>query len=174
MMDVKENGPNINVGLKEITRLHNCELIIGLSPADVGLLSDALAAMTPWKELGMEAANLHAYMLKEDPSLLKLTIRVADCLAGVLMVRHPWLRGPYVELFCVLPAYQGAGVGRSVIRHIVDLLSERHPNIWVCASEFNFAALKFYEREGFERVCVMADIVTPNYNEVLLRRRIAT
>jgi ribosomal protein S18 acetylase RimI-like enzyme len=174
MTDAKNNELRLHLGLNESTRLDNCDLVTGLTVADATNLSDALASMSPWKELGMEAVTLNAYLLKEDASLLKLSIRVSDCLAGVLMLRIPWLRGPYLELFCVLPKYQGSGIGRSALKHIMNRASKKYPNIWVCASEFNDSALRFYEHQGFTRICVIDELVTPNHNEILLRRRLTS
>ena len=159
--------------LNKTTRLHSCDLMPEISVADSIVLSAAMASMTPWKELGMTASVLNSYLLKEDPSLIRLSVRVSDSLAGVIMLRIPWLRGPYLELLCVLPEYQRLGIGRTVVIHLINVASERFSNFWVCASEFNIPALKFYESLGFKRKCVINDLVAEGRSEVLLQRRLS-
>lgn len=173
MTAAKKDEPGLMLGLSETTRLETCDLVRGLTEADASNISDALALISPWKELDIDAAKINAYLLKEDASLLKLSIKVSGCLAGIMVLRIPWLKGPYLELFCVLPEYQGLGIGRGALNHIMNQTFKKYPNIWVCASEFNISALRFYELQGFKKICVLDGLVTKEYNEILLRRRLA-
>ena len=39
-----------------------------------------------------------------------------DKIAGVVAIRSPWLRGPYLELLCVLPDFQRQRIGADVLQ----------------------------------------------------------
>jgi ribosomal protein S18 acetylase RimI-like enzyme len=43
-------------------------------------------------------------------------------------------------------------------------------NLWVLTSSFNHQALKFYQSLGFHPIGPIRDLVTPGYDEILLRK----
>ena len=72
--------------------------------------------------------------------------------AGAVSIRHPWLKGPYLELLALLPPFQrrgiGAGIpswfeqeGRGSARAISGFAPHRSTS----------GALRFYQRHGFGR-----------------------
>ena len=91
--------------------------------------------------------------------------------AGAVSVRYPWLKGPYLELLAILPAYQAAShrqrhshwFEREAIR-----LAAR--NLFVCTSSFNTRALGFYGRHGFRLAATLHGLVAEGYDEILLRK----
>jgi GNAT superfamily N-acetyltransferase len=91
--------------------------------------------------------------------------------AGVVSVRHPWLKGPYLELLALLPEAQNQGIGSRIIAWFESTaLSHGSRNLWVCASSFNARAVRFYERHGFARAVTLPGLVADGYDEVLLRK----
>jgi ribosomal protein S18 acetylase RimI-like enzyme len=46
-------------------------------------------------------------------------------------------------------------------------------NLWLCVSAFNSRAIAFYERQGFQPVADLPDLVTPGFAELLMRKRLA-
>ena len=71
--------------------------------------------------------------------------------AGVVSVRDPWLKGPYLELLALLPSVAKPGHRQRASSPGSNARRSRHQarNLWVCASSFNTRALRFYERHGF-------------------------
>ena len=86
-------------------------------------------------------------------------------------MRHPWLKGPYLELLALLPEAQSQGIGSSIMAWFETAgLQHRARNLWVCASSFNGRALRFYERHGFARAATLPDLVAEGYDEILSRK----
>jgi ribosomal protein S18 acetylase RimI-like enzyme len=86
-------------------------------------------------------------------------------------VRHPWLKGPYLELLALLPPAQNQGIGSSIMAWFETAgLKHRARNLWVCASSFNARALRFYEGRGFARAATLPSLVADGYDEILLRK----
>lgn len=128
--------------------------------------------MDPWKRLGYLESKLLRYMTGMNPGLASYQIRVNGETAGVCCIRYPWLRGPCLELICVLEEFQGRGIGRAALGWMAQEAKGVCPNIWTTVSSFNDKALAFYRRLGFSEVVTLEDFLKAGYDEILLRKRI--
>lgn len=137
------------------------------------VVADAMCRIDPWLTLRATPEQLRDYLTGQDAQCCRRVLRLEGAIAGVVAVRSPWLYGPYLTLLAVLPGYQGMGIGSAILGWMVDEAGDAAKNLWVCASEFNARAIAFYERHGFQRVGVIADLVAPGVAEVLLRKRLA-
>ncbi len=136
-------------------------------------LAEALAGMDPWGRLGFKPAVLTTYLEKRDGALSVYGIEIGGHLAGGMTLRYPWLKGPYLELLAVLPAYQKHGLGRLALEWA--MARARHGgagNLWACVSAFNTPARAFYHRLGFVETCQLDDLVRDGEAEMLLRKRL--
>lgn len=147
-----------------------------LAPLDAGrdgaAIAAVLAGLSPWRELGYAAAGLAAYLGRADPALHRFRIDAAGAGCGVLCVRHPWLRGPYIELVCVFPGHQGRGIGDAVVSWLEVGCGPTDRNLWALVSAGNAGARRFYARCGFGEVAPLADLVRTGCDEILLRKRV--
>lgn len=139
---------------------------------DARRLADGCAAMDPYRRLGYSSATLERYLCRVDPTLYRLVIDVDGEAAGVMALRFPWLRGPFLEMLAILPAAQGRGLGRQALDWAIHRSAAVAANLWTTVSDFNDGALRFYRRLGFVEVGPLADLVTEGAGEILMRRRI--
>jgi ribosomal protein S18 acetylase RimI-like enzyme len=142
-----------------------------VEPATATDLGVALASMDPWRTLGVNASALTSLLLEPDEHLRRDAMYMHGELAGVVAVRSPWLYGPYVALLAVLPDWQGRGIGSAVLRRIEE--ETKPKNVWVCVSSFNQEAQRFYTRNGFAHVGPLLGLLRPEFNELLMRKRLA-
>jgi GNAT superfamily N-acetyltransferase len=127
--------------------------------------------MEPWSVMNYPAETLVAFLLKPDGGASRYVVSVDDQEAGVVSVRHPWLKGPYLELLALLPPAQDQGIGSSIMAWFESAaLQHRARNLWVCASSFNARGLRFYEHHGFTRAATLPGLVADGYDEILLRK----
>lgn len=143
-----------------------------LQNAAAGHLSEIIVAMEPWRTLGFSQQLLQNYLSSFDNALKRYVLSSPEGPLGIVCVRYPWLRGPYLELLAVFPAAQRCGMGREVMRWLERESRGVSKNIWAVTSEFNATARKFYNKEGFVEIGTIPDLVTDGYNEILLRKRI--
>jgi len=141
-----------------------------IGPATAAILGAALASMDPWQTLGTSASALTGLLLEPDHHLRREAMFMDGAPAGVVVLRHPWLYGPYVALLAVLPDWQGRGIGSVMLRRIEEEMKPK--NVWVCVSSFNRAAERFYLRNGFEHVGPLPGLLHPQFNELLMRKRL--
>ncbi|KIL99752.1 hypothetical protein CCC_03924 [Paramagnetospirillum magnetotacticum MS-1] len=143
-----------------------------LAPGDAPALAQALAAMDPWARLDYGAQALERYFGREDRALTRWVAEHDGGTAGILALRSPWLRGPYIELFAILPGHQGLGLGGKVLDWAAKSAAEIAPNLWACVSDFNAPARAFYARHGFTEVAPLDGLVQAGMSEILLRKRL--
>jgi diamine N-acetyltransferase len=144
-----------------------------ITPSDADALAAGLAAIEPWRRLQFAASSLAGYLTREDPAASRFAIREDGALIGVIAVREPWLRGPYLELLGLLPPAQGRGIGGTVMTWFQSEAPKSAANLWVLCSDFNAAALTFYERLGFHRLTAIESLVGEGFNEILLRKHLS-
>lgn len=150
--------------------LDGCRLSTPLGPDEAQAVAEMLAASEPWATLQFSAAALAKYLTREDPALRRYLIAVEGRPAGVICVRHPWLRGPYIELLGLFPEQRGRGLGRKVLAWAEDEARREAKNLWVVASSFNHRALELYRSLGFQTIGAIPGLVRPEYDEILLRK----
>jgi GNAT superfamily N-acetyltransferase len=142
-----------------------------LEPARCESLAAAIAAMEPWSVMAYPAEKLARFLAAPDRSVSRYGVTLAGKDAGVVSVRSPWLKGPYLELLALLPAAQGQGLGSRIMAWLEQTaLEDGARNLWVCASSFNERALRFYTRHGFAPVATLPGLVKDEYEEILLRK----
>jgi GNAT superfamily N-acetyltransferase len=146
-----------------------CCALRPMTDAAAAHLAPRMAGMDPWRRLDYEAAALQHYLVTDSPGLSRYQIAVDGQCAGVVAVRSPWLRGPYLELLAVLPGHQGRGIGAAVLRWL-EAQAEPARNLWVVVSAFNEGARRFYARHGFAEVGAVPGLVREGFDEILMRR----
>jgi ribosomal protein S18 acetylase RimI-like enzyme len=129
-----------------------------------------LTGMDPWRTLGYQAETLARGLESTHPDLIRYLAARDGEPQGLVVVRHPWLRGAYIELFAVLPPAQGRGLGRVALELIESRYHRRTANLWLLVSGFNNGARCFYEKQGFHLVGIIADLVVAGQDEVLMRK----
>ena len=107
-------------------------------------LSAGIVAMEPWSVMNYPADKPRGVPgRRPDAGAARYAGRGRRQESGVVSVRHPWLKGPYLELLALLPDAQNQGIGSSIMAVESAGLKHGARNLWVCASSFNARALRF-------------------------------
>jgi ribosomal protein S18 acetylase RimI-like enzyme len=141
-----------------------------LLAADARSLAPLICELDPWRTLGVSAELMGRTLTRQDPILRRFVVLHGEQTAGVICLRHPWLRGAYLELFCIFPAFQKRKLGREVMQWFAQRTYAVADNVWATVSSFNEPARAFYRAIGFQELCVLTDLVKPGFDEILLRR----
>lgn len=145
--------------------------LLPIDPARHTDIAETLAGIAPWSTLGISADALERYFGGEDASTRRYAIHSDGNIAGVASIRHPWLKGPYIELLAVFPDFQHKGLGTAFLDFIeADAMRLGSRNIWVCTSQFNEHAVHFYNKHGFKSAAALSDLVADGFTELLLRK----
>ncbi len=146
-----------------------------VTAAEAQALGAALAAIDPWQHYGITAANLAGLFAPAADGGIRLAVRRSTGAApiGVVVIRSPWLVGPYMQFLAVLPGAQGKGIGRAVLDWFAaEAGSAGARNAWICAAAFNHGAQRLYRRCGYEPAAVLDGLIATGIDEVLMRKRL--
>jgi diamine N-acetyltransferase len=142
-----------------------------LTPQEAEQVGPRLGLIDPWQRLGLSGQALTDYLKRPDPSLHAYGVWGDYGLTGVLAVRSPWLRGPYLELLAIFPEAQRQGLGAQALGWLINHYQNTGAvNFWACVSTFNHNARSFYARMGFVEVTALSNLVRSGDDEILLRR----
>ncbi len=99
------------------------------------------------------------FPLTDEPEATRLTIEVDGAIAGMVQFSEedePKYRHASIDLF-LDPSLHGRGLGTEAVRRVVRVLIEErgHHRITIDPATENLAAVRAYERAGFEPVGVM-------------------
>ena len=151
-------------------KLESCKLATPVTPEQAQATGAVLAVSEPWVSLKFSASTLATYLMRDDPALRRYAVTVEGELAGVICLRTPWLRGPYIELLGLFPNARGKGIGKQLLSWAESEAQRESKNLWVVASSFNQQALSFYESFGFTRIGAIPGLVAAEQDEILLRK----
>ena len=145
--------------------------LVPLDPTCCLSLAQAIVAIPPWSTMNYPAGAMAAFLASSADGAYRYLIEAGGEPAGAVSIRHPWLKGPYLELLALLPLFQNQGIGAEILGWFEgEGLRTEARNLWVCASGFNERALHFYQRHGFSQAAALPGLVADGYTEILLRK----
>jgi GNAT superfamily N-acetyltransferase len=145
--------------------------LVPLEPSTCASLAQAIVAMPPWSVMDYPADAIARFLASSADGAQRYLVEVGGEQAGAVSIRHPWLKGPYLELLALLPPFQSQGIGASILGWFErEGVRAEARNLWVCASGFNARALRFYQRHGFSQAAGLPGLVADGYEEILLRK----
>ena len=145
-----------------------------MTPAAATELAPAIAGIGPWAHYNFAAADLQASLLISGDGAIRYQLTCEGAPAGVVIIRSPWLAGPYMQILAVLPALQGTGAGTAILKWYENTaLTARMRNVWLCVSGFNVDAQRFYQRYGYSLIGHLPDLMRDGDDELLMRKNLS-
>jgi ribosomal protein S18 acetylase RimI-like enzyme len=141
--------------------------------ADADTLGRQIADIDPWARLGSRREDLIAFLSLTNDAKRCFTILSDGDRAGAVVVRHPWLIGPYLNMLAILPEHQRGGVGRAVMGWLErEARAGGSRNCFLSVSAFNIAAIAFYRKCGYSPTAFLDDLIKDGEDEILMRKRL--
>jgi ribosomal-protein-alanine N-acetyltransferase len=132
--------------------------------------AEMMAASEPWTTLGRGYEE--QLRIITDPSR-EVYVAVAERkVVGFVVIEMNGSFKGYVKSICVSPGLRGRGVGSTLITYAEDRIFRETPNVFLCVSDFNVGAQRFYRRLGYETVGELRDYVVAGHSEVLMRKTV--
>ncbi len=133
-------------------------------------LAQMLALMLPWKKSPNCEANLLLHFTAQDPALKRFSVQYNGQCVGAVSVRYPWLKGPYLELLGLSASAQGIGIGREIMDWFEGESPDGARSLWLLCSDFNEGGIAFYQRQGFEKICLIENLYSEGLHDFLMRK----
>lgn len=139
-------------------------------PALVPALAERVAALDPWAALDVAATAMAERMTRPSPGAHRFVVDDAGTPLGYVAVRHPFMRGPYLETIALFPEAQRRGIARRVVEWMAREVEGLETDLWLCVTEWNTAARAAYAALGFVEIGPIPDLVAVGHNEIFMRR----
>ena len=141
-------------------------------PDDFAAVVRMLADLDPWKRLSYNASDWERVFEMPMQGREAFVIEAGGSVVGVGVLRQRFLFGDYLEIFAIAASAQGRGYGRALLAHVESVVFRRAKNLFVCVSDFNHQARRFYARNGYTEVGPILHLLIPGSSEVLLRKTV--
>lgn len=141
-------------------------------PGDRAAVSKLLAGSEPWMRLGYGAADWDRLfqVVHSDRDRQGYVASCDGAVSAIALVRPKFLLGDYLELLAVAPAARGQGVGAALLAFVETIVFARTRNLFVCVSDFNEDARRFYARQGYHEIGPIPNLLINGSAELLLRK----
>jgi steroid delta-isomerase-like uncharacterized protein len=130
-----------------------------------------MCSSEPWLTFGRDYAASLA--LLSDPGREVHVAEVPDLVGFVALDMRGTLRG-YIQSVCVVPEFRGQGIGTALLGWAEGRILRDSPNVFLCVSSFNEAALRLYLRLGYTVVGELKDFMVTGHGELLLRKTVGS
>ena len=130
----------------------------------------AILDSDPWRRLGYRRNDWLRLLTTPLDDREGWVVTTPDDVVGLALVRPRFLAGDYLELFAVAEAARGQRCGATLLAHVESVTFERGCNLFVCVSDFNEGARRFYARQGYAHVGTLPDLLVAGSAELLLRK----
>ncbi|MDK9695484.1 MAG: GNAT family N-acetyltransferase [Siculibacillus sp.] len=144
--------------------------VLGPVAGDLETIAARLAGLEPWATMGRSAASFVAHMTRPMAATFRFAVRVDDRPVGFLSLRHPFMRGPYIETIALFEEAQRRGIGRAIVEWIAREAAGEATNVWLCVTEWNAPARAAYAAMGFVEIGPIPDVAMLGQTEIFLRR----
>lgn len=140
---------------------------------DLETIALGLAAIDPWARVGRTPETFRAALARPLAATFRFSIRREGACVGVLVIRHPFMRGPYVELIGLFPEAQGHGIARAIVAWMEREVAGEATNLWLCVTDWNTPARAAYAALGFVEVGPLPDLAAGGTTEIFMRKPFA-
>lgn len=167
---VKEEPAPFSLDSYRVAPSVELHLMDPMEAQDVGSL---LSVIEPWASYPIYEDDLARYFAKVEPGAPRYKIVHGGVMAGGLGLRSNWLCGTYIQILGLAPMIHNRGFGTAILEFVeAQSRAGGDANLWVCVSDFNTDAQRFYERYGFQRKAEFEDLVRDGRTEILMRKRL--
>jgi ribosomal protein S18 acetylase RimI-like enzyme len=131
---------------------------------------ELLACSDPWKRLGYQATDWEGYFTPLPQGRDSYVVDQDGKVAGIAVVRQKFLLGDYLELLGVADWARGKGLGERLLAHVEATVFARAKNLFACVSDFNDRGRRFYQKQGYQEIGPLPNLIIPGSAEILLRK----
>ena len=129
-----------------------------------------MASTDPWLRLGRSIDTCRA-VLHNPRADVVIAWMEGDRLGFAVVDGQGLAGGPYLKAIAVDAMERSAGVGSAILDHVELRWGAPAGNMFLCVSSFNDGARALYERRGYQQVGVLEAYLTPDADEVIMRKR---
>ena len=141
-----------------------------MTAEDRAAVIELLTDSDPWKQLGYQGKDWDSYFTPLPQGRDSYVVDQGGRVAGIAVVRQKFLLGDYLELLGVADWARGKGLGKRLLAHVEAVcLREGEEPVRLCIG-FQRPGRHFYEKQGYQEIGPMPNLLIPDSAEILLRK----
>lgn len=137
-------------------------------PQDLRACATLMAGQEPWLTLGRSMQACQKTL--QDPLQCLAVARLGEQVLGFVLWTEVGLLNGYIRTLAVADGHHGQGLGSRLLARAEQSIFSQSPNTFLCVSEFNAGARRFYEREGYRQVGRLENFLVAGHHEILMRK----
>jgi len=141
-----------------------------LNPADFEICSRMMVASDPWISLGMDQALCLLAFEGDFREVYILKLNHEIC--GFLILQIKGSFKGYIQTLCIHEMHRGKNLGTFLLEFAEQQILTYSPNMFICVSSFNEAAIRLYKKFGFQFVGVLDSFLKDGFSEYLFRKTV--
>ena len=79
---------------------------------------------------------------------------------------------PYLHIIAIKEEYRGKGIGKALLDYSESIASEMADRFFLVVADFNPAAKRFYERNGYQQVGKIPNLYRPGITEYMMAKNL--
>jgi len=144
------------------------------NPTDIPILAQIISSYEAWTCYDIDYQRAVTLFEKMEDTIY--LAEQENQVRGFITIRLNGVGnfGAYVRMLAVADPYRGQGIGRKLVDYAGKIVAPHLPNLFLICSADNLSAQRFYESVGFENAGLLKDLVIPDHDEILYRKRFGT
>jgi len=147
-------------------------MIRALRSDDIPILAEWIPAVPLWQRYGMTAEKMDARLRQafQAGDLLLVADGAGDGSAHGLawtMIGGIFGRSAYLRLLGIQNGCTGGGIGVALLDETEQHVRAARQDLFLLVSDFNDAAQRFYQRQGYRQIGAIPGYVLPDVTELL-------
>ncbi len=99
-----------------------------------------------------------------------LVATMKDKVVGFAIYETTFLNGYYLKLIAIDPSQRSLGIGSRLMQTLEKETRKSKNVLYLCVTDFNKGAQKFYKKRGYEKVGRLSDHIKKGIDEILMRK----
>lgn len=127
--------------------------------------------------VGSEPFHTYGFSLKSCHRVVKdvkksnlLLAKFKNQVVGFAIYETHFLNGYYLKLIAIDPQTRGLGVGTKLMAALEKETYKKKKALYLCVTDFNRPAQKFYKGRGFEKVGRLRNYFVEGIDELIFRK----
>lgn len=145
-----------------------------MTHTDIPLLAAWMVDVPLWQRYGLTAERAQSDFMagiERGDWLISADADAVACGFAWAIPRGAFARSPYLRLIGVRPDAVSLGIGGALLQEIERRSAEVAGELFLLVSDFNQAAQRFYQRQGFVQIGAISGYVLPDVTELIFRKR---
>lgn len=89
--------------------------LVSMSAGSAERLGPTIAAIGPWAHYNFSTDTIVAFLKGELGDSHRFEVVCGGQSAGAVVIRYPWLAGPYLQMLAILPGFQRLAIGAHIL-----------------------------------------------------------